>query len=190
MNAENPSVLIIIDVQLGLDDPDKGHRCNPQAETNIATLLDHWRRNQSPIVHVQHDSIETHSKLRAELPGNAFKPEARPLPTEIIVHKSTNSAFVETELDAILRENNWRSLIIAGLTTDHCVSASTRNAADLGYDVTLISDATAAFECIGHDGQHYRAETIHNVNLASLNGEFCRVITTGECLAEQGRIAS
>jgi nicotinamidase-related amidase len=55
-------------------------------------------------------------------------------------------------------------------------------ASDLGFEVKLVADATAAFERRNYDGEHYSGETIHRVNLASLNGEFCRVCTTAELL--------
>ena len=67
--------LLLIDVQMGLDDPVLGTRNNPDAEANMARLLAAWRRAERPIVHIQHDSLEPHSPLRPELPGHALKPE-------------------------------------------------------------------------------------------------------------------
>ena len=72
--------LLIVDVQKGLDDPSLGTRNNPQAESNIARLLAEWRRHHRPVIHIQHCSVEPGSTLRPELPGNAIKDEARPLP--------------------------------------------------------------------------------------------------------------
>jgi nicotinamidase-related amidase len=180
------SALLIIDVQQGLDDPSLGRRSTPEAESNIALLLSKWRRRGLPVVHVRHCSVKPDSLLRPELPGNAFKPEAQPLPGETVVLKSTHSAFVGTGLQDYLREQDISSLVIAGLTTDHCVSASTRMASDLGFEVTLVSDATAAFERVGFDGVLYSAEEIHKVNLVSLDGEFCTVRSTADVLSELG----
>ena len=176
--------LLIIDVQQGLAEPSLGVRNNPQAESNMAALLAAWRQRQWPLIHVRHCSIEADSYLRPELPGNAFKDEVRPLPGETEFSKSTNSAFIGTVLEQYLREAGIAKLVIVGLTTDHCVSASTRMASDLGFEVTLVSDATAAFERIGFDGIHYSADEIHRVNLVSLDGEFCRVRSTTAILDE------
>lgn len=55
-------------------------------------------------------------------------------------------------------------------------------ASDLGFDVTLVTDATAAFERKGYDGIHYSADEIHRVNLVSLDGEFCRLRSTAQLL--------
>jgi nicotinamidase-related amidase len=176
------TALLVIDVQKGLDEPSLGERNNPQAESNIALLLAEWRHHGRPIVHIRHCSTEPNSPLRPELPGNEIKEEARPLPTEKQFNKSVNSAFVGTGLAQYLKEQNISSIVIVGLTTDHCVSASTRTAADLGFDVTLISDATATHERQGYDGTHYSAADMHNINLASLHGEFCIVQSTKELL--------
>jgi hypothetical protein len=70
--------------------------------------------------------------------------------------------------------------------TDHCVSATTRMASDLGFDVPLVSDATAAFGRDGFDGKYYSADEIHRVNLVSLDGEFCRVVSTAEITGNIG----
>jgi nicotinamidase-related amidase len=178
------TALLVIDVQKGLDDPSWGKRNNPEAEANIALLLSRWRKHQLPIIHIRHCSVEPNSPLRPERPGNAFKEQAQPLPGEKQFSKSANSAFIGTELEQYLKEHAISSLVIVGLTTDHCVSASTRTAADLGFDVTLIADATATFDRQGHDGALYTAEAIHKINLASLNGEFCSVRSTEEVVKE------
>lgn len=182
------TALLIIDVQKGLDDPRWGKRNNQQAEEHIASLLAAWRKYQLPVIHVRHCSTETGSPLRPELPGSAYKEEALPWPEEKQFSKSVNSAFIGTGLDAYLNENDISSLVIVGLTTDHCVSTTVRMAANLGFDVVLVADATAAFERIGYDGVRYSAEAIHNINVVSLHGEFCRVRTSKDVL-ESFRVA-
>lgn len=181
--AESPVALLVIDVQQGLESPSLGQRNNPQAETNMAALLAAWRQRDWPVIHIRHCSTEPDSPLRPELPGNAFKAAVQPLDDELVFEKTVNSAFIGTGLEAHLRAAQIERLVIIGLTTDHCVSASTRMASDLGFEVTVASDATAAFERHGFDGRHYSGEEIHRVNLVSLDGEFCRVRATGDILA-------
>ena len=181
----NKTALLIIDVQKGLDDPALGrNRNNPQAESNMALLLAEWRRREQTIIHIRHCSTEPGSPLRPGLPGHDFKEEVRPLPAEKQFDKNVNSAFVGTGLEQWLRDGGIGSLVVVGLTTDHCVSATTRTAADLGFQVTLVSDATATFERRGQDGQVYPAEHVHSINVASLLGEFCSVRSAREVLQE------
>jgi len=175
--------LLSVDFQRGFDDPIWGVRNNLDAEEKMALLLSEWRDRNFPIIHIQHCSIEENSPLRPELPGNEFKDEAKPLLGEKVFTKAVNSAFIGTELEKYLLENNIESLVIAGLTTDHCVSTTTRMAGNLGFQVTLVSDATATFDRKGEDGTHYSADQIHKVHLASLNGEFCTVLTSKEVLS-------
>ena len=181
---EDTTALLLIDVQQGLADPALGERNNPDAEANMARLLTAWRQRRQPVVHIRHCSLEPDSPLRPELPGNAFKDEVKPLPQEKTFSKTVNSAFIGTGLEQYLRESGISALVIVGLTTDHCVSASTRMASDLGFDVTLVRDATAAFERVGYDGVHYSGEEIHRVNLVSLDREFCVLRSTAEILSE------
>ncbi len=180
----NKPALIVIDVQKGFENPVWGTRNNPQAEANISILLNHWRKNNFPIIHIKHNSEELNSPLRPDKVGNDFKDKVKPLPTEKIFGKSVNSAFIGTGLEKYLNEEGLCSLVFVGLTTDHCVSTSVRMASNLGFKGIVISDATAAFEKQGHDGKLYSAEEIHQVNLVSLNNEFCSVKTTQNILDE------
>lgn len=184
MKMTNTTALLLIDVQQGFDEPRWGVRNNPDAEHRIAELLEAWRAAARPVIHVQHLSVEPDSPLREAAPGHAFKEVARPLPHETVFRKHVNSAFIGTGLEAHLRAHGITALVVAGLTTDHCVSTTTRMAGNLGFDVTVVEDATATFGRRGPDGTDYDAELMHRVALASLHGEFAQVRTTREVLQE------
>jgi nicotinamidase-related amidase len=176
MAPGNPAALLIIDVQQGLDAPHLGVRNNPTAEQQMRALLAAWRELAWPVVHVQHMSTRPESTLRPELPGNAIKPEVEPLPGEPLFRKTVNSAFIGTSLEAHLRGAGIDHLVVIGLTTDHCISSTVRTAANLGFEVTVVEDATATFERTGPDGTHHSAQAMHDSALASLHGEFARVL--------------
>ncbi len=179
------TALLIIDVQKGFDtDPDYwGKRNNPQAEENMARLLAEWRKHNRPVIHVQHMSDNPKSPLRPGQLGNDLKDEVAPLAGEPLFTKTVNSAFIGTTLETHLKENQIKSLVIVGLTTDHCVSTTTRMAGNLGFNVTLVSDGTATFERT-YAGKYHSAEDMHQLHLASLDGEFCTVMTTQQILGQ------
>ncbi len=172
--------LILIDIQKAFDDIKYwgGERNNPEAENNAGELLQLWRANNLPIFHIKHCSTIPTSPLNETHSGNEFKEIVRPIDGEPVIKKNVNSAFIGTDLKERLDNENISKLVIAGLTTDHCVSTTTRMAANLGYDTFLVSDATATFNKKGVDGRNYAAELIHETALASLNEEFATIITT------------
>ncbi|MCP4724822.1 MAG: cysteine hydrolase [bacterium] len=176
------TALLIIDVQQGFDNPKWGERNNPGAEAVIADLTALWRQENRPVIHIQHCSTETDSSLHPDHPGCQFKPESIPADGEPVFKKSVHSAFIGTGLESYLHENEIDTLVIAGFTTDQCVSTTTRMAGNLGFDVYLIADAAATFGKIGYSGREYTAEEVHDIHLASIDEEFCEVISSDELL--------
>ncbi|HEY2030453.1 MAG TPA: cysteine hydrolase family protein [Myxococcales bacterium] len=177
------AALILIDLQQGFDDLKYwGARNNPSAEANAAKLLQVFRRDGRPLFHVQHRSTTPVSPLRPGQPGCDFKPEVRPLPGEPVIGKQVNSAFIGTDLESRLRAAGIGTLVLAGLTTPHCVSTTTRMAGNLGFRAVVAADACAANEQTGHDGRRHDAETVHALALASLHREFAEVAETAVIL--------
>ncbi|RAH58224.1 Isochorismatase hydrolase [Aspergillus piperis CBS 112811] len=212
----HPTALLLIDNQNGFTHPTHWGptRSNPNYEANIQSLLTTFRNTlttpSSPpsfqqqqqhqhlheIIHIFHSSTTPTSPLHPTYttptgePGIDPLPMCNPLPTEKQIWKHVNSSFIGTELEEYLREKEIRQLIVAGLTTDHCVSTTVRMAANLGVvdrvkssekeggeevvvdkgRIILVSDATATFAKGGWD-----AETVHQVSVASLDGEFAEV---------------
>lgn len=181
-----PRALIVIDVQKGFDHPGWGNRNNPKAELQIKSLLACFRKLpvSNKIVHVRHDSIEADSPLRPLQHGHDFKEEAIPLEGERVECKNVNSALIGTGLEQFLRDNNIKDLVLCGLTTDHCVSTTARMAANLGFNVTVVEDATATFNRTGPGGKAFLAQDVHEYALASLNQEFARIASTAQVIEE------
>ncbi len=176
------AALIIVEVQNGFDAPQWGRRNNPQAELNIQRLLEAWRKSRMPVFYIQHCSQVAGSPLRPGTPGNRIKEIIAPLNGEPIVTKTVNSAFIGTDLESQLKRKNIETLVVVGITTDHCVSTTARMGGNMGFDVYVVSDATATFDRAGPDGKLYKAEEIHAVNLASLDKEFATVVDTKNIL--------
>lgn len=172
--------LILIDIQKGFDNLEYwgGQRNNPDAENKAGQLLKVWRENKLPIFHILHCSLTPESLLNETNEGNEFKDIVKPVEGEPIIKKNVNSAFIGTDLKERLDDDGITKLVIVGLTTDHCISTTTRMAGNFGFDTFIVSDATGTFNKKGLDGQNFSAELIHETALASLNGEFATVVTT------------
>jgi len=96
----------------------------------------------------------------------------RPRDDEIVLPKTSSSVFISTNIDYVLRNLGIRSLIVAGLLTDQCVDSAVRDACDLGYLVTVATDA-----CATHSEERH-AWSLRN------NRGYCRQITTADLVAE------
>src|SRR6266571_2338965 len=182
------AALIVIDVQQAHDDPRFGRRNNPEAEGRIAVLLDAWRTNGLPVIHVQHLSVRPDSAFHPSQPGVAIKPIVAPRDDETLVQKSANSAFIGTTLEQMLHERGIETVVLTGLTTPHCVSSTARMASNLGFATYVVADATAANEGTlylnfpGGSAIESDPELAHAISLATINGEFVTVVDTAEVM--------
>jgi len=175
------TALIVIDVQKAFDEWETGlQRNNPDALDRIVDLLTLFREIRAPIFHIRHAGQTLASRLHPDLPGHQVKDEAREGPGEPVLIKSVNSGFIGTDLEVRLRAGGIRSVVIVGVTTNHCVETTTRMAGNLGFDAKLVRDATWTFERTGPDGDHHTAEEIHAMTLANLSEEFAEIVTAAE----------
>jgi len=83
--------------------------------------------------------------IRGEV-GHDIVDELYPLPDEPIIDKPGRGAFAHTDFDLLLRNKGIKNLVIAGVTTDVCVSTTMREANDRAYDCLLVEDGAAASE--------------------------------------------
>ena len=91
-------------------------------------------------------------------------------------------AFIGTGLKDWLWRHDVNTLVIAGLTTNHCVSTTARMAENLDFITYVVSDATAAFDRKGVDGGIYPAQLVHEISLANLNEEFATIVNTASLI--------
>jgi nicotinamidase-related amidase len=83
--------------------------------------------------------------------GTSVHHAIEPLPTDIVVHKKRVSAFAGSDLEVILRAHKAESLVLSGFSTTGVVLSTLREAADMDYHLTVLSDACADPEQEVHD---------------------------------------
>ena len=98
--------------------------------------------------------------------------EIAPSEDEMVFRKTSSSVFISTNIDYVLRNLGVRSLIVTGLMTDQCVESAVRDACDLGYLITLVTDA-----CTTSSAER------HKQSLIGIRG-YCRQRTTDELVTE------
>lgn len=95
-----------------------------------------------------------------------------PVGDEIVLPKTSSSVFISTHIDYILRNLGVKQLVISGLVTDQCVESAIRDACDLGYLVTQVTDACLTYSAARH---------LHS--LQAIAG-YCRQVTTDALIEE------
>ena len=113
--------------------------------------------------------------------GNDFYGDVRPLPGEPIVTKHRFDAFLNTDLDLILRSNAIRTVVVTGVATNVCVETNARNAFLRDYYVVLPSDGAAAYSAAEHEA-----------SLATIDRYFGQVVTCDDVIGvwERSRVAA
>ena len=176
---KNPA-LLLVDIQkafLNNDYPGK-KRNNHNAELICGNILKKWRELGLKVIHVRHSSTNPDSMLYKSKHGFEFNEHVRPISDELVLTKNVNSAFIGTGLTEILKKFKIKTIVIIGMTTNHCISTTVRMSGNLGYETYLISDSTACFNTIGQYGEEIDCEIIYNISIANLKDEFAKIISS------------
>ena len=175
--------LIIIDIQ---NDYFEGG-ANPLensllASLNAKMLLEYFRKNNLPIVHIQHiANREGATFFVPNTKGVEIHENVKPIAGEKVITKHYPNSFRETELQSYLQSLHIDTLVICGMMTSMCVDATTRAAKDLGYECIVIGNACAAPNLTIND-EAVKAEDVHNAFLAALNYYYSTVLTADQYL--------
>lgn len=168
------SALLVIDMQNGLLHAPQPPFQRERLLANVTRLIQTARHTQTPVYFAQHTGPEGSPvadgsplwQLAAELP--LAESDRR-------FNKTRPSCFFDTPLLAELRLAKVARLVIVGMKTEYCVDTTCRAAADLGFDVVLVSDAHSTT-----DGAVLSAEQIVAHHNATLAGPFVTLMTADE----------
>lgn len=142
--------------------------------TEAAKLLDRARKAGTPVIHVVHRGKG--GLFDPATPYYAIIPQLRPVPGESVVEKTLPSAFVGTGLAEVITKTGKKNLILIGYMTHMCVSTTARAALDLGYQSTIVANATATRDLPDGKGGVITAATIQAASLAALSDRFAVIV--------------
>jgi nicotinamidase-related amidase len=132
-------VLLIIDMQMGSFKPETP-RCDADGIVERINLLaDYFRQNGDKVIFIQHDGTKENSYI----PGTSdwsILPTLVQHASDMVLSKTANDSFYNTQLEAVLKKDNVTDLFITGCATDFCVNATVHSALVKDYNVFVIKD--------------------------------------------------
>jgi nicotinamidase-related amidase len=150
--------LIVIDIQESFR---QGRRwefvSNPDIVGKANRLVDAARTAGDLVVWVLHTEPGTKGAFDPDSEFVRLMDGLKPLDGEPVLTKTSRNAFTTTNLQQILTEKGVRELVICGIQTEQCCETTARLAADFGYDVTFVTDATATFPIAHRDAPAERS---------------------------------
>ncbi len=182
MKTATDTALLLIDMQKGMAGAGLPPRNQPQAEGNMELLLNFWRENRLPVVHVCHMSRTPSSVFWPGQVGVEFQERLAPLPHELVVEKNITCAFTASGLERWLCVHGIATVVLVGVSTNFSVEASARTASQLGFKTLVVADATFAFDMQDLSGEVLSAQQVHAMSLCNLHHEYASVVGTQQLL--------
>jgi nicotinamidase-related amidase len=178
-----PTGLVIVDIQ---NDYFPGGRMTleqiEQAAENAARLLAHFRHTGQPTFHIQHTwEDESAPFFVAGTPGAAIHESIAPQEGEAVVVKHFPNSFRQSRLLEELRNAGVDRLTICGAMSHMCIDATTRAAADLGFDCIVAHDACAT-SSVQFGGKTVPAADVHAAFMSALGFAYAKVVSTAEAV--------
>ena len=177
------SALLIVDIQ---NDYFPGGRMSlhgiDRAAENASKLLDYFRKAGRSVFHVQHTWEDASAPFFvAGTPGAEIHESVAPQPGEVVVVKHFPNSFRESILLDELRRAGVEQLTICGAMSHMCIDATTRAAADLGFDCTVAHDACATRD-VEFNGDTVPADKVHAAYMSALSFAYAKVLPTSEAI--------
>jgi nicotinamidase-related amidase len=148
----------------------------------LAELLAKARAAGAPVIHIAHKG-RAGGLFDRDGAGGQIVDQAKPLDGEAVFEKPLPNSFAKTDLEAQLRAIGRPNLILAGFMTHMCVSSTARAALDLGFPVTVASDAAATRALPDGLGGEIAGAVLHRAELAALGDRFACVATVAHIAA-------
>ncbi|MGN6379143.1 MAG: cysteine hydrolase family protein [Gaiellales bacterium] len=180
--------LVVVDIQNDYF-PGGGHPlAGPeQAAEQARRLLEAFRAAGKPIVHMQHVWDEPDALyMRPGTPGIEINPVVAPRDGEPVIQKAFPNSFLQTELEARLREQGVEQVVVCGMMTSMCVDATVRAGVDLGFQAVVAHDACATCD-LEFQGTVIPAQAVHGAFLAALGDGYAELAATADLVG--GRVA-
>ncbi len=179
------SALLVIDAQDSfMAGPRWERRNNPDFEKNVSMLVEAYRAAHLPVVFFLHtDADEAFSRDSRFFKLMDF---VKPRADEPVMVKTTRNCFTSTTLQSYLLEKGVRRLGITGIQMEQCCETTARIAADLGYAVDFVTEATMTFPIPNWDkpGEELGVEEIRERTEYALRQRFARIVTTDQLTRE------
>jgi len=179
------SALLVIDAQDSFKvGPRWTRRNNPAFEKNVSALVEAYRTAHLPVVFFLHtDSDEAFAK---DSPSFKLMDFLKPRPDEPVMVKNTRNCFTSTTLQPYLIERGVRRVGITGIQMEQCCETTARIAADLGYAVDFVTEATMTFPIPNWDkpGEELGVDAIRERTEYALRRRFARITTVNQLTKE------
>jgi nicotinamidase-related amidase len=170
---EKVTALLIIDIQDFYFPGGASPLVGPEAASrNAARILEKFRKEGRPVIHVGHNAKNKMDFHEAVAPKSGEK----------VFYKNEVSVFNGTDLLLYLKEQKVQRLVIVGMQTHMCVEAAVRAAYDLGFECILVEDACATRN-LKYKNREVSAEDVHAATLSTLDRTYSSVIDTETFLA-------
>lgn len=178
------SALLVIDIQDSFKaTPRWERRSSPRFEDNVDRLIRAWREAGLPVIYFLHTDPDPGFETTS--PFFKLMDFLSPAPGEPVLLKNTRNAFTSTNLQEILKERGVERLVITGIQTEQCCETTTRLAADLGYDVDFVLEATMTFPIPDPEtGEELSTDEILRRTEFVLRRRFARIATVDGLVAE------
>jgi nicotinamidase-related amidase len=179
------SALLVIDAQDSFKvGPRWARRNNPAFEKNVSALVEAYRAAHLPVVFFLHtDSDEAFAK---DSPSFKLMDFLKPRKDEPVMVKNTRNCFTSTTLQPYLIEKGVRRVSITGIQMEQCCETTARIAADLGYAVDFVTEATMTFPIPNWDkpGEELGVDAIRERTEYALRRRFARITTVNKLAKE------